>query len=109
MAGNSATLTDDGDSEWVPLARGLNIVYVSCASWASTVVGLEYALDRNGTGAESVFLDGAELEISSSSEKSIVMFGDGESCVRMTTSTYDSSPLTLTVRAAVMVSSPSGI
>jgi hypothetical protein len=108
MTGNTSTLSANGNGAWLRLARGLNVVYISCASWASTTAPIEYALDRNGTGLEPVFLDGAALVISSSTTKSFTIWGDGESCVRMKTANYGSSPITMTLRASIPVN-PQGI
>lgn len=97
MAGNTQTISANGNGSWIRLARGLNLVTFHSGTWSTTTIGLEYADDRDGTRPNTVFVDGSAFSAASATEKSVVLYGDGESAVRPVTTNYGGTAVTMKV------------
>lgn len=97
MAGNTQTISANGNGSWIRLSRGLNRISFHSGTWSTTTIGLEYADNTAGDRPNTVFVDGSAFSAASAADNNIILYGDGESAVRPVTTNYGGTAVTMKV------------
>lgn len=100
MAGNVQTISANGNGPWIKLGRGLNIVSFASAGWSTSSVGLQWSATTAGTNPEPVFVGDAAYAATSSTQRQISIYGDGEAAIRSVMSSYGGTAVTMKVTVA---------
>lgn len=106
VRGNTAVSDGNGGGDWVKLAKGLNMVHVTCATWSTSEAALE--MSKDGTDANAGAYKDSGTAVSFSANGQSPVWGDGQSWVRINVSNYNAD-ITLEVRTVQPLAGSSGI
>lgn len=90
----SIDISVDGQSEWIPLRDGENVVAITCPSWSTSSLAMRYSHDGTNANSAKVRKDVGGTEVTVTENEPFVASGPGY--IGAVMSTYGGTPVTIT-------------